>query len=368
MNFKNRYLPLKILIINKAAYLAKLLRVNIKILYKILARDFILDRDQIASQAINYGIKSLLIFFIIFLFWAIFIPIKSAAIGEGIIVLDFNKKIIQHLEGGIVEKILVTEGQEVKIGDPVIFIHDIKAKSEQQIILSKLWTMMLQKQRLIAEKNAEKNNDSEINIQEFLSKIGEVDGEDQTLLDEIIDTQAQLFSAKKAKSKGEINVLTKKFDQAKNQLIAVESQEKAARKKLVIVRKELKLIKPLVAENNLSILRQDDLEKEMFELEGRSGELVAEISRSKQQIAEAELTIANYKNDDLAKIFDEMKIHELLDGDIFLNRKQPVKGVAICGRCKNEYLFVEMKQTRASDEPISVFFYCPNCGNRWREG
>ncbi len=68
------------------------------------------------------------------------------------------------------------------------------------------------------------------------------------------------------------------------------------------------------------------------------------------------------------KIFDEMKIHELLDGDIFLNRKQPVKGVAICGRCKNEYLFVEMKQTRASDEPISVFFYCPNCGNRWREG
>jgi HlyD family type I secretion membrane fusion protein len=288
---------------NKIIYLTKLFRVNVKILYKILAA----DRDKIAHRAINYGIKSLLIFFIIFLFWAIFIPIKSAAIGEGIIVLDFNKKIIQHLEGGIVEKILVTEGQEVKAGDPVIFIHDIKAKSEQQIILRKLWTMMLQKQRLIAEKNVEKNNDNEINIKEFLSKIGEVDGEDQKLLDEITDTQTQLFIARMAKSKGEINVLTKKFDEAKSQLIAIESQSKATSKKLLIVKKELSLIKPLVAENNLSMLRQDDLEKEMFELEGRSGELLAEVSKSKQQIAEAELTIANYKNDDLAKIFDEMK-------------------------------------------------------------
>ncbi len=284
---------------SKINHLIKFFRVNVKILCKI----FTLDHDKIASKAINYGIKSLLVFFIIFLFWAIFIPIKSAAIGEGIIVLDFNKKIIQHLEGGIVEKILVAEGQEVKAGDPVIFIHDIKAKSEQQIILRKLWTMMLQKQRLISEKN----DDQEINIKEFLSKIGEVDGEDQKLLDEIISTQTQLFDAKEAKSKGEINVLTKKFDEAKNQLIAFESQRKAANGKLAIAKKELKLIKPLVAENNLSILRQDDLEKEVFELEGRSGELLAETSKAKQQIAEAELTIANYRSDDLAKVLDEVK-------------------------------------------------------------
>jgi HlyD family secretion protein len=284
---------------SKTNNLIKFFRVNVKILCKILT----LDHDNIASKAINYGIKSLLVFFIIFLFWAIFIPIKSAAIGEGIIVLDFNKKIIQHLEGGIVEKILVSEGQEVNAGDPVIFIHDIKAKSEQQIILRKLWTMMLQKQRLISEKN----DDQEINIKEFLSKIGEVDGEDQKLLDETISTQTQLFNAKEAKSKGEINVLTKKFDEAKNQLIAFESQRKAANGKLAIAKKELKLIKPLVAENNLSILRQDDLEKEVFELEGRSGELLAETSKAKQQIAEAELTIANYRSDDLAKILDEVK-------------------------------------------------------------
>lgn len=68
------------------------------------------------------------------------------------------------------------------------------------------------------------------------------------------------------------------------------------------------------------------------------------------------------------QIFDEMKLHEFLDADIFLNRKQPVKGVGVCSNCKNPYLFVEMKQVRASDEPITVFFYCPKCGKKWREG
>ncbi len=83
---KNQYLQLKILIIDNVIYLVKFLRVNIKIIYKILAK----DQDEVASKSINYGIKSLLVFFILFLFWAIFVPMKSAAIGEGIVVLDFN--------------------------------------------------------------------------------------------------------------------------------------------------------------------------------------------------------------------------------------------------------------------------------------
>lgn len=296
---KNKYLQLKILIIDKLIYLRKFLRVNLKIIYKNLN----LDHDQVAAKSINYGIKSLLIFLILFLLWAIFIPIKSAAIGEGIVVLDFNKKIIQHLEGGIVEKILVKEGQLVKASDPLIFIQDIKAKSEQQIILRRLWTMMLQKQRLIAEKSDEK----QVNISEFLSEIGEVSPEDQKLLDEIIATQNQLFQAKEAKSKGEIDVLAKKLKEVKNQSIGIEAQSKAASKKLAIAKKELDLIKPLVAENNLSILKQDDLEREVYDLEGRVGELLAESAKVKEQIAESQLMIANYKNEDLAKIFDEMK-------------------------------------------------------------
>ena len=63
-------------------------------------------------------------FVIIFLGWALFLPIKSASVAEGMIVLDFSKKTIQHLEGGIIDEILVKEGQMVNEGDKRIIEYD----------------------------------------------------------------------------------------------------------------------------------------------------------------------------------------------------------------------------------------------------
>ncbi len=42
--------------------------------------------------------------------WASMAPLDSAAIATGVVVLEGNRKTIQHLEGGIVEEILVRNG------------------------------------------------------------------------------------------------------------------------------------------------------------------------------------------------------------------------------------------------------------------
>src|SRR3989338_4432546 len=76
--------------------------------------------SKIAENAINYGVKALTIFAVFFLAWAAFLPIKSASIADGVIVLDFNRKTIQHLEGGIIDQILVKEGQMVNEGDVLL--------------------------------------------------------------------------------------------------------------------------------------------------------------------------------------------------------------------------------------------------------
>jgi len=66
------------------------------------------------------------------------------------------------------------------------------------------------------------------------------------------------------------------------------------------LRKELKMIKPLVQENNLPITRQYDLEKQITEFEGSVSQLQAE-----EKVAISQ--IGNYKNEDLSKILDELK-------------------------------------------------------------
>lgn len=231
--------------------------------------------SKIADNAINYGIKALIVFAVIFLGWAAFLPIKSASIADGVIVLDFNRKNIQHLEGGIIDQILVKEGQMVNEGDVLLYLHDIKAKTEQQILKERLWTMQLQKERL----KAEKENRQSLNLDKFFSEVGELPQDDNVKLEEIASNQLRLFKSRRDKRRGEVKVLEKKL--------------KSAETRLRLFQKELSLIRPLVEEDNLPVLRELDLQKSIAETE--------------EQAETARLQIANYKNNDLSDTLKEIK-------------------------------------------------------------
>jgi HlyD family type I secretion membrane fusion protein len=236
-------------------------------------------QGEIAKPAIAYGLKALAIFAVIFLGWASFLPIESASIADGTVVLDFNRKTIQHLEGGIIDEIFVKEGQMIETGQTLLYLNDIKAKSEQQILKERLWTMQMQKQRLMAEKNEIK----ELNFDDFSHATfhdeKNSNQEDKLKFDEICTTQLKLFESRNSKRHGEVDVLRKK-------LISSE-------KKLKLLQTELGMIKPLVKEDNLPLLRQLEVEKSIAEVE--------------EQVATNRLQILNYQSSDLADILKEIK-------------------------------------------------------------
>ena len=299
---KNSLKNIKSLLIKIISFLSGLKNFN-----KNNYRNLLKDENKIADKSIKYGLLSLFVFFIIFMFWAFFLPIKSAVIAEGIVVLDFNRKIIQHLEGGIVEKILVKEGDFVEQNQPLILLSDIKSKSDKKTLLTKYWSIKLQKLRLISEKNDE----NEINIKLFLKEIGEIDEENKNEVDEIILTQKQLFEVRENKSRGEIKLLQQKLIESQNQLISLNKQKKSVVRKKSLILQELKMIKNLVAENNLSLTHKIDLQKQLSDTETKGFELSLEIDKMVQLITQNELQILNYRNEDLSKILDEIKQTEV---------------------------------------------------------
>ena len=76
-----------------------------------------------ARMPIQVGLWMMAAVFGAFGLWAGLAPLESAALAPGYVVLDSNKKTIQHLEGGIVEDILVREGSRVKMGDPLVKLN-----------------------------------------------------------------------------------------------------------------------------------------------------------------------------------------------------------------------------------------------------
>lgn len=245
---------------------------------------------KIAQNPINSGLKAFFIFCIIFLAWAIFLPISSAVIAQGTVNIDFNSKTIQHLEGGIIEKILVKEGQFVKKGQNLLFLNDIKAKSDQNSISTKLKTLKLQKKRLIAEKN-----NAEFNAT----------GQDDASL-----TQKQLFNARTLKKQGQELVFKEKLSEFSGILQSLKWQKKAISRKLTLIKSQLTMIHPLVESEDLSLTEEIDLEKQYIDTKTKELEISAQINKTKRQIAQTKLEMANYNNENLVEILDQLKESE----------------------------------------------------------
>ena len=55
-----------------------------------------------------------------FLLWAALAPLDEGVPAQGTVAIDTKRKAVQHLSGGIVEEVLVREGDEVQEGQLLI--------------------------------------------------------------------------------------------------------------------------------------------------------------------------------------------------------------------------------------------------------
>ncbi len=61
-----------------------------------------------------------------FFAWAYSANLGSAAVAMGTVIVDSKRKTISHLEGGILDRLLVQEGDIVKVGQPLLRLDDTK--------------------------------------------------------------------------------------------------------------------------------------------------------------------------------------------------------------------------------------------------
>lgn len=69
--------------------------------------------------------------------WGTLAPLESAAIAIGSVSLDTNRKTVQHLEGGIVEKLLVKEAQAVEKDQLLIQLDTTQPRARIELLKAK---------------------------------------------------------------------------------------------------------------------------------------------------------------------------------------------------------------------------------------
>ncbi len=89
--------------------------------------------------------------FFVFLIWSATSEIDQHVVAVGRVVPSGNARIVQHLEGGIVEEILVEEGQPVRAGETLFLVANTMAKSRLRETELELQSRQVTEHRLEAE-------------------------------------------------------------------------------------------------------------------------------------------------------------------------------------------------------------------------
>src|SRR5690606_23287967 len=87
--------------------------------------------------------------------WMVITPLSGAAIAQGAVKVDMNRKTLQHQEGGIVKEILVRNGSRVEAGQTLLVVHDVRVDANYDLLMTQLDSELAKSARLAAESTLE---------------------------------------------------------------------------------------------------------------------------------------------------------------------------------------------------------------------
>lgn len=109
--------------------------------------------------------RAFLIAFGVFMLWASFAPIDTGVNAVGTVMVSGYRKLLQHPTGGVVQAILVKEGQEVQEGQILIRVNPLKAEADLTTAQLQYINVLVTEARLVAERSGSRkiNWPSELN-------------------------------------------------------------------------------------------------------------------------------------------------------------------------------------------------------------
>jgi len=227
--------------------------------------------------------------------WAAYAPLNGAVVAQAVVKVEGNRKSIQHLDGGIVKQLLVEEGQHVKAGQTVVVLDDTQARAMVLMLSQQYDVYRAEQARLVAERDgaAEVIFPSELEARRT--------NPDVRML---LDGQAKQFEIRRKALSGQTSVLQQRIQELQEQIKGSKAQRTAQMEQIVLINSELKDQLELLAKSLTVRSRVLELQRAAAALNGRSGEITGDISKSQQAIGEIELQIIQLQNEfmtDMAK-------------------------------------------------------------------
>ena len=227
-----------------------------------------------------------------FFLWASLAPLDQGIAVQGTVVVSGKRKAVQSLDSGVVSRILVTEGQAVKEGEPLFRLDQTQVEADVQSLRAQYrlaWASL-------ARWQSERDNLSDVNFPAEL--IAAVQGQDpDPRLAMVLEGQRQLFSSRRQALAREQAGLQASIEGAGAQLAGMRRARSDLLAQADSLRQQLSNLQPLAQNGFIPRNRLLEYERQLSQVQQEMAQNAGETGRIEQGIVESRLRLQQQREE-----------------------------------------------------------------------
>ena len=232
--------------------------------------------------------------------WSSTALIAGAIVASGSFVATGANKIVQHFEGGVIEELVVREGDVVGQGDVLVRLDETAAKAELRRLVLREARALAVETRLKAELDGET---AVVFPPQLLDQSSDPD------ITEILERERQALAVRQSYYDTELSTLSAGIDALQQRIDGGQQQLSFVDKQLTLMGEELSDKKVLL---DRGLIRRPEvlaLQRAHASLQGETGRLNGEIGDARERIARIDEQKAMVRNDRVKTVIEQM--HEV---------------------------------------------------------
>ena len=229
---------------------------------------------------------------VVFIFWAKSAVLDEVTRGMGQAIPSQSVQVIQNLEGGILNEILVADNQIVEKGDILVRLDNTVAASQFREAFAK----SLEHEAAIARLTAEANQKKKITFSKIVQ-----DNDPQIAKD-----QKVIFEARKKQLDLEIKILRSEFEQKEQEIEEVKGRRKELKKNLALAVEQKNIAEPLMKKSLYSRVDFIKLERDVVGLRSEINALGRSLPRIQKEADEARKKIEQRRAESSSVALEEI--------------------------------------------------------------
>jgi HlyD family type I secretion membrane fusion protein len=211
--------------------------------------------------------------------WASTAPLAAAIIAQGSFVATGQNKILQHLEGGVIKEILVSEGDQVAENQPLVRLDETAAQAKKR----ELFLRRIRLDVTAARLTAQFENADVLDVASLLKE----HRADQDVWSILVSQQLN-FKAQQHKLSSELSLLEQNTKALQFREIGYTRQRSATMRQLDLLNDELESKKGLMAKGVVRANEVKAIQRAIAEAEGQVGRLEAEVAETQAQMVKGQ--------------------------------------------------------------------------------